>query len=110
MIFPLLAAILTGNHIIEIPRADAPFITVQTIVELGTMDGRDRALARVLNETLLNGTQDFNRDRLLQYSTLAGEPMKCTLSPDHLRNQLEVPRGQMILAETTMNDMLRNAR
>src|SRR5437868_15120491 len=105
MILPFLAAILTGNQIIEIPRADAPFITVQTIVELGTMDGRDRALARVLNETLLNGTQDFNRDRLLQYSTLAGERMKCTLSPDHFRIQLEVPSGHMMIAAEIMNDV-----
>src|SRR2546423_9390294 len=110
MIIALIALRFLGPSITEIPRPDAPFITVQTIVELGTMDGRDRALARVLNETILNGTQDFNRDRLLQYSTLTGERMKCTLSPDHFRIQLEVPSGQMMIAAEIMNDVLRNAR
>jgi len=110
VIFPILTLALSGPQIVEIPRQDAPFITVQAVVYVSTMDARDKALARVLNETLLDGTTDFNRYRLLQYGTLAGERMKCTLSPDHFRIQLEVPNGQMLLAAEIMNDVLRNAR
>ena len=53
MILPFLAVILTGNQIIEIPRADAPFITVQTIVKLGTFTPRSRLL--------MNGRFDRHR-------------------------------------------------
>ena len=110
MILPLLLSTFSGPQIVEIPRADAPFITIQAIVQLGTLDARDKAFARIVNEILLDGTQDFNRDRLLQYSTLAGERMKCTLSDDHFRIQLEMPNGQMLTGAEIMNDVLRNAR
>lgn len=96
--------------ILEIPEKGASYTTVQAIVQTGSIEGRDRAYAKIVADTLLDGSQDFNKYRLLQYSTLAGERMRCTLSPDHFRIQLEVPNGQLMLGAEIMSDLLRNAR
>src|SRR5206468_702690 len=53
---------------------------------------------------------ELNHDQLLQYSTLTGERMQCSLYGDHIRIQVEVPRGQMTLGAEITNDLLRQAR
>jgi predicted Zn-dependent peptidase len=105
-----LVAAIAGPRIIEIPDPKAPYITVQAVVHIGTLDARSRALAQVLNDTLLDATEGYNHDKLLQYATLVGEPPRCTLSADHFRIQVEVPRGQSALAGDLSNEILRHAR
>src|SRR4051794_32246723 len=101
---------ISGPTILEFPEPLANHITVQAIVQTGSLNARDRALARILGDTILSATQDFNRDTILEYSTLAGYRMKCTVSADHFRIQLEVPKGQMKLGAQIMSDVLRHAR
>jgi hypothetical protein len=109
MILALLLA-ATGLNIIEIPNANAPFVTVQASIQTGSLQAKDRALAQLVDDTILDATADYNHYKLGQFSTLAGESMRCSMSPDHFRIQLEVPKDQLQLGGDIMNDVLRHAR
>lgn len=109
MILPLSLIALTGPSLIELPDANAPYITFQACVQLGTLDSRGLAEANIAADTLLYSTDGFSHSQLQQYATQTGEMMRCTLSPDHIRVQLEVPKGQLKLGFEILNDLLRHS-
>ena len=99
-----------GPTILLFPNPSAPNITVQAIVSLGTLNSHEQALAQVIRDTILDATQDFNKDDMRRYSTLAGQPMRCTLSADHIRIRLDMPKGQLDIAGQLICDILEHPR
>jgi len=110
MIVFLAAVALSGPLVLELPDDKQPYITVQAVVKLGVLNGKEQALAQILHDTLLDATENYNEEQIWQYSTLAGESMRCTLSGDHFRIQLAVPKGQMSLAGELTSELLERAR
>lgn len=101
---------LSGPTVLVLPNPNASLIDVQAIVSVGTLTSHEQALAQVVRDTLLDATADFNEDDLRHYSALAGSAMRCTLSADHYRIELEMPKGQLDLAGQIMCDVLQHPR
>jgi predicted Zn-dependent peptidase len=110
MIFALALAALSGPQVLEYPDPKAPNIVVQAVVKLGPLSGREQAMAQIIDDTLLDATDSYDEGQIWQYSTLAGESMKCSLSGDHFRIQLTVPKGQMSLAGELTAELLEHSR
>lgn len=110
MIALLAAALIATPDVLEYPDPSAPYITVQAVVRFGALSGKEQALAQVIEDTLTNATESYNEDQIWQYSTMAGEPLTCSLSGDHFRVQLAVPKGQMALAAELTSELLMHAR
>jgi predicted Zn-dependent peptidase len=110
MIALLACSLLAGPVVLEAPDAKAPYITVQMVVRLGALNAREQAMAQVIHDTLTNATESYNQDQLAEYSTLTGEPPRCTLSGDHFRVQIAVPKGQLELAGELTDELLLHGR
>jgi predicted Zn-dependent peptidase len=104
----MLAAI--SPQVIELPDPSANYITFQTIVKVGNLGGKDQICAQIVQDLLTDASENFNEDQIRQFSTLAGEAMRCTLSGDHFRVQLEVPKGRMDLGGEILGDVIQNPR
>ncbi len=110
MIALVAAALLSMPNVLEYPDPAVPYITVQAVVRLGALSGKEQAFAQVIDDTLTDATENYNEDQIWQYTTMAGEPLTCTLSGDHFRVQLAVPKGQMALAAELTSELLMHAR
>jgi hypothetical protein len=105
----LLSQVTVPARIMELPEPSADSIVMQAVVRLPAMGERELAAAWVLAEVLPQGTEDFSGVSILNYSSLTGQRVRCTVMPDHLRVQLVVPKGQLSLGVSLMDSVLRRA-
>ncbi|HEY3780603.1 MAG TPA: insulinase family protein [Fimbriimonadaceae bacterium] len=110
MIIALAALAAISPQVLELPDPNAEYITFQAIVKIGNLGGKDQICAQMVQDLLTDASENFNEDQIRQFSTLAGESMRCTLSGDHFRVQLEVPKGRMDLGGEILGDLLENPR
>lgn len=96
-------------RIVEAARPGAGKICVQAIVKLPALTPREWGALELIRDTLPEGTETFSRSDLLNYATMAGEPMKVTLAADHLRIGYEYPRGNLRLASDVLRELLDKA-
>lgn len=95
--------------IVELPDPKSERISVQAIVAMPELGERELAAVRVLEEVLPQGTEEYSVNTLRTYSSLTGQRVRCLAMPDHFRIQLSVPKGQLPLAVSMMDSMLRRA-
>lgn len=93
----------------EVPLQKAGRMRVEILVGLDHLDKRDWAAANALRSSLAKGTLHFSRFRLLEYATMAGDPIRVTLAADHLEIGFFVPASDSQLAVELADELIREA-
>ncbi len=96
-------------QISDLPRPGIGRVCVQAVIKLPPLTPREWGALEIIRDTLPEGTETFTRFDLLNYATMAGEPMKVTLAADHVRIGYEVPRGNLRLSSEILRDLLDKA-
>ena len=103
------AAIGAGPRILELPDATEDRIVIQALAPLPELGDRELAHARILAEVLSEGTDDYSAATIRRFSSMAGQRLRSTVMPDHIRVQLVVPKGQFATAVSLIDSILRRA-
>lgn len=108
MITALIAtAAFAGPTIVELPQPGAGRIVVDVVVKVPELGETELAMTRLISEAIVQGTEDFTRGALTGYASLAGPPLRSWLQPDCIRIEFSVPAGQLKLALSLVDSMVR---
>lgn len=111
MIAGLLAlAMQGGNPATELIDNSASYVSVQAIVALPKLSGHEIAEMQVLADTMAIEVEGFSRPEMLNFAGMAGDTLRITLMPDHLRIQIGVPPAAMKSAIGYIDQILHNSR
>lgn len=93
-------------RIAEVPVPGEPNVIVQAYVSAPIVTQVDAMAWQLLGESLLAGTEEFTRERLLAYGAQAGYLPQVTVMPDHLRVEFILPKSALDLAVQLMESVL----
>lgn len=110
----LLAVVLTGAQepalkIIESVEPDAGRTSVQAVIKLPPMSPREWAALLIIKDALADGTQGYTGYDILNYATAAGDPVRISLAPDHMRIGFAMPSSNLSLASDILKELLDKA-
>lgn len=102
----LLCALLPAPRVVELPEA-GPVVVVQAFVPAPPdMGDREQAAWNVLADALLDGTDEFSRDRLREFGGQAGVPLTVEAFPDFIKIQIVEPKGGLKVAGQVLESMV----
>lgn len=104
-----LAILASGPKVVEAIDPTANRLAVQIVVKLPELDARELGMAKVLEDILLDGTQQFTKAQLMSMTNALGMPIRCWLMPDSLRIQYSLPKGSMQAATAIADSVCRHA-
>lgn len=104
-----LLAVQTKVLLSEVPDPGAKRLRVEIVAATGSPDRKEWAALEALRSTLTAGTRTYTRFQLLEYATLAGDPIRVTLAADHLRIGFSVPPSDVNLATDLASELMRDA-
>jgi hypothetical protein len=67
---------------------------------------REEAAWRIIGESLINGTEEFTRDKLLYYGSQAGIPPQVSVTSDLIQIQVTTPKGGLDVGAQIIEAML----
>jgi predicted Zn-dependent peptidase len=105
----LATAARTGVSFLEKPEPGIGRICVESVIKLPPLSPREWAALVVIKDMLPSGTQSYSRFDLLDYMTQAGDPLKVTLTADHLRIGYCIPKKNMRLASDLLRELVDKA-
>ncbi|MFI5385073.1 MAG: hypothetical protein ACHQ50_03040 [Fimbriimonadales bacterium] len=108
-IFALALAIQNGNPVSEVVDPGAKVVSVQAIVKLPEMGGHEQAETRLIAETMADQVEGYSQSEMRDIAARAGEKLRITAMPDHLRIQIGVLPGDLKPAIGYVSQILRNA-
>lgn len=105
----MLAALQAKVIVSEVPDYAVKRTRVEIVAGVKGLDQREWAALHALRTTLTKGTRRYTRFQLLQYATLAGDPIRVTIGSDHIRIGFSVPARDMTLALDLTDELMREA-
>jgi hypothetical protein len=93
-----------ASPLIELPEPDAKHISVQAVVMLPPLTGRERELLPVLVRAIPRATAEYTRSMIL--SQTGGTPATCTLMPDHVQLGVTVDPGDLSTAMAIVENLI----
>jgi hypothetical protein len=106
LLFPLLQ-VTTAPTILELPDPRATTIHVEALIRIPELDAQEMAAAQVLARTLAEETGDYIRHQLILYGGQTGIRPRVAVMPDHIRIRVVMPSGQMSLAASITESLIR---
>ena len=82
---------------------------IEIVAGLSKLDRKEWAAVQTLGSAILRGTRSYTRFQLLQYATLAGDPIRVTVGPDHIRIGFSIPPSDMRLGVDLTDELVRGA-
>lgn len=104
-----LALPLLKPQIVELPEAGADRIVLTAIAPLPEQGERDLAQVRILAAVIPDGTEDYSAGTITKFTSLVGPRVSCSVMPDHVRIQLDVPPGQLAMGISVLDSIMRRA-
>ncbi|MEQ1936138.1 MAG: hypothetical protein ABL962_19965, partial [Fimbriimonadaceae bacterium] len=97
-------------RIVEMPEPTATRREVQAVVKLPkNLYPKEWAALTIIRDTLTLGTTDYSKDELLNYALLVGDPIKVSLSYDHLRIGFSLPANSQEIGSDMLSNLVRKA-
>jgi hypothetical protein len=106
----LLLAVQVTSPAIEFIDARAKFVSVQAIVKLPPMGEHEMSQTKLLAEIMADEVEGYSRTEMRNLAGRAGESLRITVMPDHLRIQIGVVPSDLKPAITYVQQILRNSR
>lgn len=103
-------ALQTGNPVAEYVDPNSRFVSVQAVLKLPSLSGHEFAEAEVLAETMADEVEGYSKAEMRDIAGRAGDGLKITLMPDHLRIQIGVLPSDVKPAIGYIEQILRNSR
>jgi hypothetical protein len=105
-----LAVAQTFNPVVEAPLPEAGFVSVQAIIKLPPLSGHERVEALLLADTIADDVEGYSRLEMGEIAAMAGESLKVTVMPDHMRISFGVPPSELGPALTYIDQILRGSK
>jgi hypothetical protein len=106
----LALVVVQGKVIVsEVVDPSANRARIEIVAGLSKLDRKEWAAVQTLGSTILRGTRSYTRFQLLQYATLAGDPIRVTVGPDHIRIGFSIPPGDIRLGVDLTDELIRGA-
>ncbi len=99
-----------GNPVMEVVDNTASYVSVQAIVPLPKLSGHEIAEMQILADTMAVEVDGLSRPQMLNFAAQAGDTLRITLMPDHLRIQIGVLPSDMRSAISYVDQILHNSR
>lgn len=106
----LLLALAMGSGrppVVFAPEPEAPNVTVQALVRLPKMGDAQRLCVKVAWDSILEGSEEYSRVTLRNYSQQTGKPLLALELGDHLLLRLTFPKNQLGTAMAMAESILR---
>ncbi len=99
-------ALASGPRVVEVPDPRAHTVVVEAFVPAPpNMSDKEAAAWRVLAEALYDGSEEFSRDRLIQYGSQAGVPLSIQAFTDFIKIQVVEPKGGLKVASQIVESL-----
>jgi hypothetical protein len=106
----LFVAMQASNPVTELIDPTAKFVSVQAIVKLPQLSGHEMAEAKILAEIMADEVSGYGRSEMRDIAARAGESLRITLMPDHIRIQIGVLSSDLKPAIAYIDQILRYSR
>ncbi len=107
MISLLLSFVFAPAKVVELVEPNADSISIQALVSLPDLGAKDLARLNLIVSAIPKQTLDYPRREMLIVTD--GEPVRCNITPDHVRVVVNVPPDHLKAGLGVMEALLRNA-
>lgn len=97
MILPLLvaASAIFPGRFVELPMPASDTICISVVAPTGELDPRESGIVRVLARMIPQGALEYPKSKIDALTIPTGHPLTCTVMPDHLCLQADVPAAYL---------------
>jgi predicted Zn-dependent peptidase len=105
----LAVAVQGLNPVVEVIDPSAQYVSVQAVIRLPELSGREQAEAELIAETVSDQIEGFATAEMRDMSARAGESLQITLMPDHIRIQFGCLPSDYRSAITYVDQIIRSS-